>query len=632
MPGYLPIEDHGLIGDLQTAALVGRDGTIDWFCTPQFDSPSVFAAILDAEKGGHFRLTVTEPNPVIKQLYLIDTAVLLTRYLTDAGVAEVLDFMPIDQPGVATDRHEIFRLARVVRGEITFSMECAPRFDYGRAEHELRLTDHHALFVSDEVELSLHSTSKLSHAGGKHRHNGVARCEFTLRQGENSGFILSTSPVGREAGTLAPERVTRMLNDTINFWRNWVDKGTYVGRWREMVNRSAVTIKLLTYAPTGAMVAAPTASLPEKVGGPRNWDYRFCWVRDSSFALAALIQLGYTDELTDYLRWLAERVASPSDHPSGPVKLMYRIDGTTDLDEEELDQLEGYEESAPVRIGNGAVDQLQLDIYGEALDAVHQMSMAGRLLGHDAWMDIVAVTNWLVDNWDRPDEGIWETRGGRKDFVYSRLMCWVAFDRAIRISRDRGLPAPIPEWSHARDAIYTQIMARGFNREIGAFVQYYESDVLDASLLKMPLVGFTAPRDPRWLSTMEAMREHIVSDNLVFRYNPAKSPDGLDGEEGTFSLCTFWYVAAVAMAGDVSRARMMFEQMLTYSNHLGLYSEQIGATGEQLGNFPQAFTHLALISAAVKLNQAIDREEKAGRDATPQLEWIQRRVPQKRGD
>ncbi|MDP3972193.1 MAG: glycoside hydrolase family 15 protein, partial [Candidatus Nanopelagicales bacterium] len=414
MSDYLPIEDHGLIGDLQTAALVGKDGTIDWFCAPRFDSPSIFGSILDADDGGHFRLTVTEPNPVIKQLYMIDTAVLLTRYLTEAGVAEVLDFMPIDQPKTASDTHEIFRLARVVRGEITFSMECSPRFDYGRAEHELTLTDHHALFTSDDIELSLHATAKLSHAGGKHRRNGVARSEFTLKEGENSGFILSTGPVGREAGTLAPERVTRMLNDTINYWRTWVNRGTYVGRWREMVNRSAVTIKLLTYAPTGAMVAAPTTSLPEKVGGPRNWDYRFSWVRDSSFALTALIQLGYTDEVTEFLKWLAERVATASNHPSGPLKLMYRIDGRTDLVEEDLTNFEGYERSAPVRIGNGAVDQLQLDIYGEALDAVYQMSKAGRLLGHDAWMDIVSVTNWLAAHWDQPDEGIWETRGGRK--------------------------------------------------------------------------------------------------------------------------------------------------------------------------------------------------------------------------
>lgn len=618
MAEYPPIADHGLIGDLQTAALVSLNGTIDWFCSPRFDSPSIFGSILDAEEGGFFRLSAVDEDAVVKQLYMADTAVLITRYLTDAGVGEVLDFMPIHKPTEATRTHRIVRIARVVRGEVAFKMTCAPRFNYGRSDHHLSLTDHHALFVSGDRELSVHTSTMLDHSDGKELDNGVARSEFTLRKGETSGMVLASGPIGSTAGRLSAKQVTKHLEKTVKFWRNWAAKSEYRGRWREVVSRAALTLKLMTYAPTGALIAAPTAALPEELGGERNWDYRFTWVRDGSFSLDALMKLGYTDEAIAFLQWLAARVPSTGGRVEvgncGPLKIMYRIDGSALGEEEELEGWEGYEGSAPVRIGNGASDQLQLDIYGEAIDAIFRIGHHDKLIGHDAWTGISEIVNWLSDNWDRPDEGIWEVRGGQQNFVYSRMMCWVAFDRAIRMARERGFPAHQLRWRQARDAVYNQIMDRGYNREIGAFVQHYDTDVLDASLLKMPLVGFVAPQDPRWLSTLDAMGREIVSDSLVFRYNPEETADGLAGGEGTFSLCTFWYVEALAKANRVGEARMVFNQMLTYSNHLGLYSEEVGPTGEQLGNFPQAFTHLSLISAAITLNEALDKNQGAEED------------------
>lgn len=604
---YPPIADHGLIGDLQTCALVDLTGTIGWFCSPRFDSPAIFASLLDAEKGGHFQLTAVGEGITVKQLYLVDTCILITRYLAEHGVGEVIDFMPIDNPQEATDTHRIVRIARVIRGEVTFELECAPAFDYGRNEHDLTLTDHHALFTSGDIEMSLHTTTMLDLSKGKSIKNGVARTSVTLKEGHVFGCTLTTGQHGATAGALSRREANRLAMDTIEFWRRWISKSTYTGRWRERINRSALTLKLLTYAPTGAIVAAPTTSLPEQVGGERNWDYRYTWVRDGSFSVMALMELGFTDEAAAFLKWLVQRVRDAfGSNPNAPLNLMYKIDGDSNLVEEELDHLKGYHGSTPVRIGNGAADQLQLDIYGEAVDAAYHLSAFGRHVDHETWMQLCEIMVWLAGNWDRPDEGIWETRGGQQHFTYSRLMCWVAFDRVIRLARDRGLPAPLDQWITTRDQIYTQIQEHGWNDKIGAYTQYYGADVVDAALLKMPLVGFVGARDPRWLSTMKVIQKEIVSDSLVFRYNPSASPDGLAGDEGTFSICTFWFVDALVHQGSIAEARLVFEQMLTYSNHLGLYSEEIGPRGEQLGNFPQAFTHLALITAATGLNNALD--------------------------
>jgi len=412
--------------------------------------------------------------------------------------------------------------------------------------------------------------------------------------------------MGGQPRRLPPAEVQHLADETVRFWRGWLDRSSYTGRWREMVARSAMTLKLMTYAPTGAVVAAPTAGLPEQVGGERNWDYRYTWIRDGSFSIYALLGLGFMEEAAAFGGWLRDRADEWKGDDGRPLKIMYRVDGSSDLAEETLGHFEGWRGSRPVRIGNGAADQLQLDIYGEAMDAMYLADTQGIQAAHQGWRDIARMIDWVCENWDQPDEGIWETRGGRKDFTYGRFQTWVALDRATRMAARRGRPANVQRWTTERDRVYNQIMERGWNPRTRAFTQDYSSEVLDSSLLMMPLQGFVAPRDPMWISTLEAMDRELVSDSLVYRYNPAASPDGLAGDEGTFSLCTFWYVEALARAGRLDEARLTFEKMHTYANHLGLYSEEIGSTGEQLGNFPQAFSHLALISAAINLDYQLD--------------------------
>jgi GH15 family glucan-1,4-alpha-glucosidase len=605
---YPEIGEHGLIGDLQTAALVSTEGTIDWFCCPRFDSPSVFASLLDRDRGGHFHIGPDRDDYVSRQLYFPDTAILITRFLTPDGVGEVVDFMPVVE-GLATDRHRLVRLVRVVRGTMRFRMEVQPRFDYGRKPHELRLSEEGALFVCDDLTLTLHRADlagRSVHEKGTslERKGDGLRLTKTLREGEVAGVALESA--GGPPRAVPPLELVELLNDTVRFWRGWSGRSTYNGRWKEQVARSAMTLKLMTYAPTGALVAAPTAALPEQVGGERNWDYRYTWVRDASFSVYALLGLGYTEEAAAFGGWLKDRISEQAGEASGPLKIMYRVDGSSDLEEEVLDHLEGYRGSRPVRIGNGASDQLQLDIYGEAMDSIYLADTHGLQVGHQAWTRLAHVIDWLCEHWNRPEEGIWETRGGRKDFTYGRLMSWVALDRAVRLARDRGRPADLSWWTTERNRIYEEIMERGWNTQREAFVQHYDTDVLDASLLLMPLVGFVAPRDPMWLSTLRAMDQELVSDSLVYRYDPSASPDGLRGTEGTFSICTFWYVDALARSGRLEEARLTLEKMSTYANHLGLYSEEIGLTGEALGNFPQAFSHLAHINAALNLDYQLD--------------------------
>jgi GH15 family glucan-1,4-alpha-glucosidase len=595
---YLPIAEHGIIGDLHSIALVGTDGRIDWYCCPRFDSPSIFGGILDRERGGFYRIQPSIEGWLPKQLYLPETNVLITRFLAPDGVAEVQDFMPI-QSGAAEHRHRLIRRALGVRGEIRFRVDVQPRFNYGRDTHETVFHENGVMFHSPDLTVAVETAVPLDfHAGG-------AYGEFTLRPGDTATFVLEQVP-----GTYVPrpysEAETREAFDqTAEYWRRWLSTSRYQGRWREMIHRSALTLKLMTYKPTGAIVAAPTTSLPELLGGGRNWDYRYTWIRDAAFSLYALLRLGFTEESAAFMNWLTDRFREPPPAEIGPLQIMYGIDGRAELTEEELTHWEGYRGSAPVRIGNGAAQQLQLDIYGELIDSVYLFNKYGSPVHHDAWMDLTRVVEWVCDNWDKADEGVWEVRGGRQDFTYSRLMSWVALERAMRVATFRGLPGDIRRWRSQRDEIYNQIMAKGWHDERQAFVQHYETDVLDASVLMMPLVKFIAPTDPRWLSTLDAIGEELVSDSLVYRYNVEASPDGLEGEEGTFSICTYWYVEALAMAGRLDEARLAFEKMLTYANHLGLYAEQIGRTGEQLGNFPQAFTHLALISSAVYLDRAL---------------------------
>jgi len=606
---YPNISEHGLIGDLQTCALVTSGGTVDFFCCPRFDSPSIFASLLDAERGGYFSIKPTSDGYITKQLYFPNTAMLITRFMTPDGVGEVLDFMPVIE-GAPTDRHRLVRHLRVARGTMRFELEIQPRFNYGRSGHRVEVSEGGAVFRADDgMVLTLHTAGRRGEFEGRATveqvDNGL-RATFEMREGDSGAGVVLES-MGGEPRAMTAAELNQMADDTAAYWKAWLSRSEYQGRWRETVNRSAMTLKLLTYEPTGAPVAAATFGLPEQTGGERNWDYRFTWVRDASLTMHALGGLGYLVESGRFAMWLRDRVAEHVGEASGPLKIMYRVDGTSDLVEESLDHFEGWRGSRPVRIGNGAADQLQLDIYGEAMDALYEVAERGLPIGHNGWQELTRIIDWVADNWDQPDEGVWETRGGRQDFTYGRFQCWVALDRAIRMAERSGRPANVAKWAAERDHLYNQIMERGFNPKAGAFTQHYGTDVLDSSLLLMPLEGFVAPQDPMWLSTLRGIDKQLVSDSLVYRYNPAASPDGLHGDEGTFSLCTFLYVDALARSGRLDDAILTFEKMQTYGNHLGLFSEEIGPTGEQLGNFPQAFTHLSLINAAITLNRELDR-------------------------
>nr|WP_234320967.1 glycoside hydrolase family 15 protein [Streptomyces katrae] len=595
---YLPISEHGLIGDLRTVALVGTNGTIDWYCCPRFDAPSVFASILDADKGGSWELAADVPART-RQFYFPDTNVLITRFYAADGVAEIQDFMPVVDESREASRHRLIRRVICVRGTLPFRARIAPRFGYGAEAHTVRAQAHEAVFESPSISLALTSTAPLESDGTD------VWSHFKLLEGESVVFALDKISDDLRPRACPHAEAEEQFEATVRFWSHWLGRSRYRGRWREMVHRSALALKLLTYAPTGAIVAAPTTSLPERVGGGRNWDYRYVWVRDAAFATYAMLRLGFTTEAEAFMGFLSDRGIMRGVGPTGPLQIMYGIDGRTDLPESELSHLEGHLGSAPVRVGNAATKQLQLDIYGALIDSVYLYDKWGRPISSDHWDEVGAVVDWLCDHWDQPDEGIWETRGGRRNFVYSRLMCWVAIERAIRMANRRGLPADLPRWQRSRDAIYRQIMRQGWSAERGAFVQGLGEDVLDASVLMMPMAKFISPTDPKWLSTLDALTTDLVSDSLVYRYDPEASPDGLRGSEGTFSICSFWYVEALTRAGRLEEARLAFEKMLTYANHVGLYAEEIGRSGEQLGNFPQAFTHLSLISAAFNLDRTL---------------------------
>jgi GH15 family glucan-1,4-alpha-glucosidase len=593
---YLPIAEHGLVGDLHSVALVGTNGTIDWFCCPAFDSPSVFGSLLDASRGGSFALAAAVPART-RQFYLPDTNVLMTRFFAEGGVGEIQDFMLLQDPSTAGGQ-QLIRRVQCVRGRMPFRMRAAPRFNFGSDPHTVSAVQDGVLFTSPELSLYLGSTEPLA------IDEDDAVTEFTLEEGGVAVFSLEQVTSSTEFRVGQKDETLDQLMATVRYWWDWLSASRYRGRWREVVHRSALTLKLLTYAPTGAIVAAPTTSLPEQIGGERNWDYRYVWIRDAAFCVYALLRLGFEDEATAFMNFLT-RCAGPDGGPRGPLQVMYGIDGRVDLAERELPDLEGYRGSAPVRVGNGAAGQLQLDIYGELMDSIYLYDKWAQPISSDQWEAIRARTDWVCDNWDQPDEGIWETRGGRQRFLYSRLMCWVAVERAIRMSVHRGLPADQGHWGRVRDEIYARIMEAGWSDERQAFVQHEGSAVLDAAVLMMPLAKFISPTDPKWLSTLDDLGKTLVSDSLVYRCDPEASPDGLRGQEGTFTVCSFWHVEALARAGRLDEARIYFENMLTYANHVGLYAEQIGQTGEQQGNFPQALTHLSLISAAYNLDRAL---------------------------
>jgi len=595
---YAPIEDYAVIGDLRTVALVGRDGSIDFMCFPSYDSPTVFAALLDDRKGGRFLLAPRLDDAKHTQLYLPDTNVLLTRFLSAEGVAEVSDFMPVTE---AREAQALIRRAKTVRGEVRFLMRCEPRFDYARAEHTAEQRPGEVVFSSrgrDALALRLRTAAPVRLV------DGAALSEFVLRAGESMSFVLEEARPGLETTCPRAEDTGEVFKATLNYWRGWTGESPYQGRWREMVSRSALTLKLLTSRVHGAMVASPTFGLPEHVGGERNWDYRYCWIRDASFLIYAMMRLGHMGEARAFMDWIEARCGELN--ADGSLQIMYGLDGRHALPEETLPHLEGYGRSAPVRIGNAAAGQLQLDIYGELLDSVYLYNKYGEPISYSLWRNMVQLVDWVCRHWQEPDEGIWEVRGGRKEFVHSRLMCWVALDRALRIARDRSFPAPLSEWIRVRDAIYRDIVENFWDPDRQVFVQYKGSREVGASVLLMPLLKFMGPRDPMWLSTLRAVERELVDDSLVYRYKIGDSPvDGLAGREGTFSMCSFWLVECLSRSGDVEKARFFFEKMLGYANHVGLYGEELGPSGEHLGNFPQAFTHLALISAAYDLNRRL---------------------------
>ncbi|RIL07986.1 MAG: glucoamylase [Proteobacteria bacterium] len=607
---YPPIESHGVVGNLRTAALVTLDGDVDWLCLPRFDSPSVFGSILDADRGGHFRIAPATDEIRHEQRYWPDTNVLVTRFLHPEGIGELEDSMPVGAEASRDDH--LVRRVRVVRGRLPFRLECRPAFDYARAPHAVHVGARGARFHSRQLSLGLAASIPLARDGD------AAVADFALGQGESAVFVLRTlHGDGEDPPCLGVGEAEAHFRATVDYWQRWIARCTYRGRWRETVRRSALLLKLLTYEPTGAIIAAPTTSLPEGIGGVRNWDYRFTWIRDASFTVYALLRVGFTDEAIHFMEFLQDRWRRRDAACAGPLHVMYGVDGRTDLEEEELSHLEGYCASRPVRIGNAAHDQLQIDIYGELMDAVYLHNKHAAPIGYDAWTHLRGLVDWVAENWERSDQGVWEARSEPRDYVYSKFMSWVALDRGLRLAAKRALPADHARWLATRDAIYEQVMRCGWNAERNSFVQSYGETALDASALLMPLTFFMAPNDPRMLATIDAIRAPLhrgglAADGLVYRYDPAHAPDGLPGTEGTFNMCSFWLVEALTRAGrtDPARlveARLLFEQMLGYGNHLGLYAEQTGTTGEALGNFPQAFTHLSLISAAFNLDRELDR-------------------------
>jgi GH15 family glucan-1,4-alpha-glucosidase len=604
---YELIENHGVIGNMRTAAVISVGGAIDFFCYPSFDSPTVFASLLDAEIGGCFRIDPQIEGVRYKQLYLPDTNILITRYLSDAGVAEITDFMPIAENGMRSAyADQIIRMVSVVKGSVTFKARCAPRFDYARGTHRAEQWEGEICFLPDDPALSpmaLHSTVPLSVDGLD------AVADFTLNTGEQACFAFGAVR-GEEIEAkelLASERIQKSFEETTRHWREWISKSAYRGRWREIVNRSALVLKLLSSQQHGSTVAAVTFGLPEAIGSHRNWDYRFTWLRDSSFSLYALVRLGFNEEVRAYTNWLRARVLEglKKEGEDGPLRPFYRADGSNDLEEIELSHLSGYKDSRPVRIGNGASGQLQLDIYGEVMDAIYLANKYSDGISKDGWRRVCELMSWLRKNWNRPDEGIWEVRGERRQLLHSRLMSWVAFDRAIRLSHKRSLEAPLGEWYEARRLLNDEILNEFWDEELQSFVQAKGSKDIDAALLLMPMLRFISPTDHRWLSTLARIETYLSEDGLVFRYR--RGSDAMEGDEGNFTACSFWLVECLARSHHVEKAQLLFGKILGYANHLGLYSEELGSSGEHRGNIPQGLTHLALISAATSLDRALDR-------------------------
>jgi GH15 family glucan-1,4-alpha-glucosidase len=603
--GYKPISDYGIVGDLRTAALIGRDGSLDWLCLPRFDSPSVFAAILDAHRGGYFKIAPCAEIVRSDQLYHPRTNILVTRFLADGAVVELTDFMPVQTSRSANGPSWLVRRVQAIGGTAKIRLRCNPAFNFANEKTEkIELDQHGAMFRTSALSVHLAASGDL-----QADESGVA-AEFTLKESQKLSFILSEH---RDRSWELPAVSERSLDDleaaTASYWRQWLSKCTYQGRWRELVHRSALVLQLLSYAPTGALIAAPSCSLPESFGGDRNWDYRYNWIRDAGYTIYALERIGLFDESEYFMNWIEQRIGEIASDRA--LQTVYAVDGSRDLHETSL-PLEGYRGSRPVRVGNAAFEQLQLDIYGALIDAVYLYNKYAQPITGALWRDVSRLVNWVCDNWQRDDQGIWELRGNPRPLVHSKVMCWVAIDRGLRLARKRSLPADENTWLRNRNQIYDEILNKGWNPRRKSFVQSYGSDALDASILMMPLVFFMAPNDPMMVSTVAAISRPVSEgglsfDGMVYRY-ARSTDDGLQSPEGTFNVCTLWLIETLARMGRIRQAHWLFEKMLLRSNHLGLYSEEMSLTGEHLGNFPQGLTHMGFISAAYNLSKKLDGE------------------------
>lgn len=640
--GVARIDDHGLVGDLRTTALINNAGTVASLCLPDADSASVFAALLDGA-GGHLSIDLVDiPDDVeirSRQHYLPNTNILMTRLEGAGGITQIRDFMVPLQ--LAQGRVGVLvRQVTALRGPRSVHLSCWPGFDYARAEHRAALSDDGRTvdFTSDAGHLRLHSSHELQLAA---RHRGPeATLDVTLQPDEAATLVLEwvapSSAADDSPGSAASghatagqtiEQVDGWAHATEHYWHSWIDSTSYAGGWADAVRRSALCLKLLQHQPTGGIVAAPTFGLPEWPGADRNWDYRYVWLRDAAFVIFAFLRIGFVDEATQFTHWLARRCvdieAGNGLHP------VYRLDGTPPDDEIELDHFAGYAGSRPVRIGNDAYHQVQLDVLGEVMDGLYLFDRV-RPISWDLWLVLGVQLDWLAEHWQEPDSGIWEIRGEPQQFVSSKLLVWVAFERALRLARRRGLPGDRDKWQAAADAAYRWVQEHGWDDDLGSYVQRAGARDLDASTLLIPMLRFAAGTDPRVLATLDAIGAQLATDSMLYRYRVPGSPedagpdddaadddaagddaadggaiDGVGSAEGTFTVCTFWYVENLARAGRLHEARLTFEKVLTYANELGLFSEQIGPAGEALGNFPQALTHLGLISAATTLDQAL---------------------------
>lgn len=587
------IGDHGIIGDLETAALVARDGTIDYLCWPSLDSPTIFAELLDAERGGAFTLQPLLDDAQRLQLYVPDTNVLLTRWMAEEGSAEVSDLMPLAEARSRPDLDArcLIRVLRVTRGTVHFTARCAPRFDYARIAPTVTAMGEGIRFTGGEQSVRLFASVPLD------VDDDAAIADFSLSAGQSAWFVLGEDRLERPTDA-AVDRVTAA---TTAAWRDWTGHSTYRGRWREAMTRSVLALKLLTSARHGSIAAAATFGLPEATGAGRNWDYRATWIRDASFTVYAFLRMGFVAEAEHFNRWAAARVMDAG--PDRPIRIMYAIDGSEAADEHELPHLAGYAGSRPVRIGNAAHAQSQLDIFGELLDSVYLSNKYGRAISHEGWEHVRGIVDHVIAHWQEADAGIWEMRDEPRHFLHSRLMCWVALDRAIRLAKKRSLPAPLVEWATCRDAIVEDVWTNFRHPDHGYFVQERGGRELDAALLMMPLVRFVSSTDPVWLKTLDAIGSALRDDGLVYRYRNA---DGLEGGEGAFTTCTFWYAECLARAGRMEEAQEMLAKGMAYGNGLGLFSEEVDRRGLPLGNFPQALTHLAFISAAYFIDRRLD--------------------------